>query len=59
MGSSNDLARRFKQYLEKDILFNNKDTGILLPLIEKEELKAFTIQVTVVPSSYLSFLIVF
>lgn len=52
VGSSNDLARRFKQYFEKSILFNNKDTGILLPMIEKEALKAFTLQVTVIPSSY-------
>ena len=51
-GSSNDLARRFKQYFEKNALFNNKDTGILLPMIEKEELKAFTLKVTVIPSSY-------
>lgn len=55
VGSSNDLARRFKQYFEKNILFSNKDTGILLPLIEKEELKAFTLQVTVIPSSYPKF----
>lgn len=52
VGSSNDLARRFKQYFEKNALFNNKDTGILLPMIEKEELKAFTLKVTVIPSSY-------
>ena len=36
-------------------MFNNKDTVILLPLIEKEELKAFTLQVTVLPSSYPKF----
>lgn len=52
VGSSNDLARRFKQYFEKNVLFNNKDTGILLPMLEKEELKAFTLDVTVIPSSY-------
>ena len=58
VGSSNDLARRFKQYValacaaEKNILFNNKDTGILLPMLEKEELKSFTLEVTVIPSSY-------
>nr|ATI20502.1 GIY-YIG endonuclease [Juglanconis juglandina] len=55
VGSSNDLARRFKQYFEKKILFNNKDTGVLLPLIEKEELISFTLQVTVIPSSYSKF----
>lgn len=52
VGSSNDLARRFKQYFEKNALFNNKDTGILLPMIDKEELKAFTLEVIVIPSSY-------
>uniref|UniRef100_UPI0030E5B51E hypothetical protein n=1 Tax=Dematophora necatrix TaxID=2751867 RepID=UPI0030E5B51E len=52
VGSSNDLARRFKQYFEKNVLFNNKDTGKLLPMIEKEELKAFTLEITVIPSSY-------
>ena len=43
VGSSNDLARIFKQYFEKNVLFSNKDTGILLPMIEKENLKAFTL----------------
>jgi len=52
VGSSNDLARRFKQYFEKNALFSNKDTGILLPMIEKENLKAFTLEVTVIPSSF-------
>ena len=52
VGSSNDLGRRFKQYFEKNVLFNNKDTGILIPMLEKEELKAFTLEVTVVPSTY-------
>jgi hypothetical protein len=52
VGSSNDLARRFKQYFEKNVLFNNKDTGILLPLMEKEGLRPFTLEITVIPSSY-------
>lgn len=52
VGSSNDLIRRFKQYFYKNVLFDNKDTGLLLPLIEKEGLKAFTLEVIVVPSSY-------
>lgn len=53
VGSSNDLARRFKQYFEKNALFSNKDTGILLPMIEGEEnLKAFTLEVTIIPSSF-------
>lgn len=50
VGSSNDLARRFKQYFEKNALFSNKDTGILLPMLEKENLKAFTLEVIVIPS---------
>jgi len=41
VGSNNDLARRFKQHFEKNVLFSNKDTGILLPMIEKVNLKAF------------------
>jgi hypothetical protein len=52
VGSSNDLARRFKQYFEKNVLFSNKDTGILLPMIEKENLEAFTLEVTVIPCSF-------
>ena len=43
VGSSNDLSRRFKQYFEKNVLFNNKSTGLLLPLIEKEGFEAFTL----------------
>jgi len=52
VGSSNDLARRFNQYFERDALFSNKNTGILLPMIEKEDLKAFTLDVIVIPSSF-------
>lgn len=52
VGSSNDLARRFKQYFEKDLLFANKNYGLLIPLINKEGLDAFSLQVIVVPSSY-------
>jgi hypothetical protein len=52
VGSSNDLARRFKQYFEKNILFNNKNTGLLLPFMEKEGLEKFTLKITVIPASY-------
>ena len=55
VGSSNDLARRFKQYFEKNVLFNNKDTGLLQPLINKEGFSAFTLEVIVVPSSFSKF----
>ena len=43
VGSSNDLSRRFKQYFEKNVLFNNKNSGLLLPLIEKEGFETFTL----------------
>lgn len=52
VGSSNDLARRFNQYFESNALFSNKETGILLPMLEKEQLKAFTLEVAVIPSSF-------
>lgn len=55
VGSSNDLARRFKQYFNKDGLFGNINTGLLTPLIDKEGLGAFSLQVIVVPSSYPKF----
>jgi hypothetical protein len=34
------------------VLFSNKDTGILLPMIEKEKLEAFTLEVIAIPSSF-------
>ena len=52
VGSSNDLSRRFKQYFEKNVLFNNKTFGLLLPLIEKEGFEAFTLEIIVIPTSY-------
>jgi len=52
VGSSNDLSRRFKQYFEKSVLLNNKTTGLLLPLIEKEVFEAFTLEIIIIPSSY-------
>lgn len=52
VGSSNDLARRFKQYFDKNLLFANKNHGLLMPLIHKEGIEAFSLQVIVVPSSY-------
>jgi len=35
VGSINNLSKRFKQYFEKNVLFNNKSIGLLLLLIEK------------------------
>ena len=55
VGSSNDLARRFKQYFYKDALFGNKNIGLLTPLMEKQGLGAFSLQVLVVPTSYPKF----
>lgn len=52
VGSSNDLARRFKQYFDKHLLFANKSSGLLMPLINQEGLKAFNLQVIVVSSTY-------
>ena len=52
VGSSNDLARRLKQYFDKDLLFANKNYGLLVPLINKEGFGAFSLQIIVVPSSY-------
>jgi hypothetical protein len=52
VGSSNDLSRRFKQYFEKNILFNNKSTGLLVPLIKKEGFEAFTLEIIVISSIY-------
>lgn len=52
VGSSNDLARRFKQYFDKDTLFNNKNIGLLLPLIDKEGLSVFTLEIITIPTSY-------
>jgi len=55
VGSTNDLARRFKQYFEKNTFINNKSTGLLLPLMEKEGFDAFTLEVIVIPYNYPKF----
>lgn len=52
VGSSNYLTIRFQQYFDKDNLFANKNYGLLVPFIYKEGLKAFSLQVIVVPSYY-------
>jgi group I intron endonuclease len=52
VGSINDLSRRFKQYFEKNVLFNNKATGLLLPLIEKDGFESFILEIIIIPSSY-------
>lgn len=52
VGSSNNLSRRLKQYFEKNILFSNKDTGLLTPLINKEGFNKFTLEIIIIPTSY-------
>lgn len=52
VGSSNDLARRFKQYFDKHLVFANKSYGLLMPLVNQEGLSAFNLQVIVVSSTY-------
>jgi predicted GIY-YIG superfamily endonuclease len=56
VGSSNDLSRRFKQSFEKkNVLFNNKTTILLLPLIKKKGFEAFALEIIVIPSSYFKY----
>jgi hypothetical protein len=47
-GSSKSLSRRLSQYLDEDGLFNNKTTGLFLPLLEKYGQSAFTLEIFVV-----------
>lgn len=50
VGSSNGLARRLSQYFntEKNY-FNSKVGGLLLPLIERDGISAFSLKVIVLP----------
>jgi hypothetical protein len=48
------LSRRLNQYFDKNALFNNKTSGLLLPLIEKDGLNAFTLEIFVIPSELFS-----
>jgi hypothetical protein len=50
VGSSNALGRRLNQYFDLEHPFNNKDSGLLLPLIAKEGLNAFTLKIYVMPA---------
>lgn len=52
VGSSNDLARRLSQYFDQHPLFAKKEYGLLIPLMNKQGIGAFSLQVIVVPSSY-------
>ena len=38
--------------MKKNVLFSNKNTGLLLPLMDKEGFGAFTLEVIVISFSY-------
>lgn len=48
VGSSNSLSRRLDQYFSFK-QFNQRNSGLLIPLIYKEGLKAFNLEVFVIP----------
>lgn len=48
IGSSNSLSRRLFQYFNY-LHFNQKNTGLLLPLIKKEGFSAFNLEIKVMP----------
>ena len=50
VGSSNSLSRRLDQYFNFKH-FNQKNSGLLIPLINKEGFEAFTLEVFVIPDN--------
>lgn len=54
VGSSNSLSRRLEQYFSSDHMFSKVSNGLLLPLIQKEGLASFTLEVFVMPAKYSS-----
>lgn len=48
VGSSNSLSRRLFQYFN-NLHFNQNNTGLLLPLIQKEGFSAFNLEIKVMP----------
>lgn len=50
VGSSNSLSRRMDQYFNKSSF--NKNTGLFIPLIEKDGLQAFELEIFVMPPKY-------
>nr|YP_010391184.1 GIY-YIG endonuclease [Fusarium vorosii]QID42644.1 GIY-YIG endonuclease [Fusarium culmorum]QID44775.1 GIY-YIG endonuclease [Fusarium graminearum]UPX01867.1 GIY-YIG endonuclease [Fusarium gerlachii]QID43624.1 GIY-YIG endonuclease [Fusarium culmorum]QID43682.1 GIY-YIG endonuclease [Fusarium culmorum] len=50
VGSSNSLSRRLDQYFSSKH-FNQKNSGLLLPLIKKEGFEAFRLEVMVMPDN--------
>jgi len=45
VGSSNNLSRRLSQYFNRDLFINKANTGLLLPLMVKDGLGAFTLEI--------------
>jgi len=57
VGSSNSLSRRLAQYFSEDkgmARFNQKDSGLFMPLLKKEGFKAFSLEIYVMPSEFSS-----
>lgn len=52
VGSSNSLSRRLDQYF--NITLFNKHNGLLMPLIKEEGLKAFNLEIIVMPDKWSS-----
>ena len=51
VGSSNSLSRRLNQYLN-NLHFNQKNLGLLIPLIKTEGFSAFDLEIRVMPTEY-------
>jgi len=49
VGSSNSLSRRLNQYFSKEHLFKEANYELLLPLLKKEGLRAFNLEIIVMP----------
>lgn len=54
VGSSNSLSRRLEQYFSPLHMFSQVNSGLLLPLIKKEGLGSFTLEVFVMPVEFSS-----
>ena len=50
VGSSNALGRRLNQYFDQVHLFTNKNSGLFMPLLEKDGIAGFTLKVYVMPA---------
>jgi len=56
VGSSNSLSRRLNQYFDRNshLYINKNSAGLLLPLMSKEGLGAFSLEVFLMPPQYSS-----